>query len=240
MRELEGGREPACASELQECHAGQTPAMGLWDQGPWGRVRSAEWELGGWGPCSERCVGLRSRQRGGKEPRGRCREWGAAGGHTGAQGGGGQRSGHCWAPVRVVLWCVGPGDERGIKGQEVGAGPCVWPRGSWWELPAEGHGPRLERVGSCVPLVAAGREGGCFSAGAPVEPSPACLLPSGRFVTRPDVGREKMAGLLDRSLCTLARCSFRTIEGVITMDGTLQALVGPAPEVGAPVGRRRG
>uniref|UniRef100_A0A8D1GRB9 Tubulin-specific chaperone D n=1 Tax=Sus scrofa TaxID=9823 RepID=A0A8D1GRB9_PIG len=45
-----------------------------------------------------------------------------------------------------------------------------------------------------------------------------------KFVTRPDVGREKMAGLLDRSLCTLARCSFRTIEGVITMDGTLQAL----------------
>ncbi|XP_047614362.1 tubulin-specific chaperone D isoform X2 [Phacochoerus africanus] len=45
-----------------------------------------------------------------------------------------------------------------------------------------------------------------------------------KFVTRPDVGREKMAGLLDRSLCTLARCSFRTIEGVIAMDGTLQAL----------------
>lgn len=35
-----------------------------------------------------------------------------------------------------------------------------------------------------------------------------------------------MAGFLDWSLCTLARSSFQTMEGVIAMDGTLQALVG--------------
>lgn len=37
-----------------------------------------------------------------------------------------------------------------------------------------------------------------------------------------------MADFLDWSLCTLARASFQTIEGVITMDGTLQALVNMA------------
>ncbi|XP_073092277.1 tubulin-specific chaperone D isoform X3 [Manis javanica] len=45
-----------------------------------------------------------------------------------------------------------------------------------------------------------------------------------RFVTRPDVQQKKMAGFLDKSLCTLSRSSFQTIEGVIAMDGTLQAL----------------
>ncbi|XP_022379305.1 tubulin-specific chaperone D isoform X2 [Enhydra lutris kenyoni] len=45
-----------------------------------------------------------------------------------------------------------------------------------------------------------------------------------KFVTRPDVRQEKMAGFLDWSLHTLARSSFQTIEGVIAMDGTLQAL----------------
>ncbi|XP_074200185.1 tubulin-specific chaperone D isoform X2 [Camelus bactrianus] len=45
-----------------------------------------------------------------------------------------------------------------------------------------------------------------------------------RFVTRPDVKQKKMAGFLDWSLCTLANSSFQTIEGVIAMDGTLQAL----------------
>ncbi|XP_016070936.1 PREDICTED: tubulin-specific chaperone D [Miniopterus natalensis] len=44
-----------------------------------------------------------------------------------------------------------------------------------------------------------------------------------KFITRPDV-KQKMADFLDWSLCTLARSSFQTIEGVITMDGTLQAL----------------
>lgn len=57
---------------------------------------------------------------------------------------------------------------------------------------------------------------------------PACLRPSGRFVTRPDVKQKKMAGFLDWSLHTLARSSFQTIEGVIAMDGTLQALVNTA------------
>nr|XP_019591063.1 PREDICTED: tubulin-specific chaperone D [Rhinolophus sinicus] len=45
-----------------------------------------------------------------------------------------------------------------------------------------------------------------------------------KFVTRLDVKEKKMAGFLDWSLCTLARSSFQTIEGVIAMDGTLQAL----------------
>ncbi|XP_010814748.1 tubulin-specific chaperone D isoform X3 [Bos taurus] len=45
-----------------------------------------------------------------------------------------------------------------------------------------------------------------------------------KFVTRPDVKQKKMASFLDWSLCTLARSSFQTIEGVIAMDGTLQAL----------------
>ncbi|XP_003464966.2 tubulin-specific chaperone D [Cavia porcellus] len=45
-----------------------------------------------------------------------------------------------------------------------------------------------------------------------------------RFVTRPDVKQRKMAGFLDWSLSTLAHSSFHTIEGVIAMDGTLQAL----------------
>lgn len=50
-----------------------------------------------------------------------------------------------------------------------------------------------------------------------------------RFITRPDVKQRKMASFLDWSLCTLAHSSFQTIEGVITMDGMLQALVSPAP-----------
>ncbi|XP_027968199.1 tubulin-specific chaperone D isoform X4 [Eumetopias jubatus] len=45
-----------------------------------------------------------------------------------------------------------------------------------------------------------------------------------KFVTRPDVKQKKMAGFLDWSLHTLARSSFQTIEGVIAMDGMLQAL----------------
>ncbi|CAK7291514.1 Tubulin-specific chaperone D [Vulpes lagopus] len=45
-----------------------------------------------------------------------------------------------------------------------------------------------------------------------------------KFVTRPDVKQKKMASFLDWSLHTLARSSFQTIEGVIAMDGTLQAL----------------
>ncbi|XP_013361458.1 PREDICTED: tubulin-specific chaperone D isoform X2 [Chinchilla lanigera] len=45
-----------------------------------------------------------------------------------------------------------------------------------------------------------------------------------KFITRPDVKQRKMAGFLDWSLSTLARSSFHTIDGVIAMDGTLQAL----------------
>nr|XP_018881924.2 tubulin-specific chaperone D isoform X6 [Gorilla gorilla gorilla]XP_018881925.2 tubulin-specific chaperone D isoform X6 [Gorilla gorilla gorilla] len=45
-----------------------------------------------------------------------------------------------------------------------------------------------------------------------------------RFITRPDVKQSKMAEFLDWSLCNLARSSFQTMQGVITMDGTLQAL----------------
>ncbi|KAM5305967.1 tubulin-specific chaperone D isoform 2-T2 [Glossophaga mutica] len=45
-----------------------------------------------------------------------------------------------------------------------------------------------------------------------------------KFITRPDVKQKVMADFLDWSLCTLARASFQTIEGVIAMDGTLQAL----------------
>lgn len=61
---------------------------------------------------------------------------------------------------------------------------------------------------------------------------PVFLFPSGRFVTRPDVKQKKMAGFLDWSLHTLARSSFQTIEGVIAMDGMLQALVNTAPRQG--------
>ncbi|KAL1779263.1 tubulin-specific chaperone D [Sigmodon hispidus] len=45
-----------------------------------------------------------------------------------------------------------------------------------------------------------------------------------KFIIRPDVKQRKMASFLDWSLCTLAHSSFQTIEGVITMDGMLQAL----------------
>ncbi|XP_054449170.1 tubulin-specific chaperone D [Pteronotus mesoamericanus] len=45
-----------------------------------------------------------------------------------------------------------------------------------------------------------------------------------KFITRPDVKQKAMAGFLDWSLCTLARASFQTIEGVVAVDGTLQAL----------------
>ncbi|XP_073877149.1 tubulin-specific chaperone D isoform X1 [Macaca fascicularis] len=45
-----------------------------------------------------------------------------------------------------------------------------------------------------------------------------------RFITRPDVKRSKMAEFLDWSLCNLASSSFQTLQGVITMDGMLQAL----------------
>lgn len=68
-------------------------------------------------------------------------------------------------------------------------------------------------------------KGEFLSDGAWVELSLACLFLSGRFVTRPDVKQKMMAGFLDWSLCTLARSSFQTIEGVIAMDGMLQALV---------------
>ncbi|ERE67554.1 tubulin-specific chaperone D, partial [Cricetulus griseus] len=44
------------------------------------------------------------------------------------------------------------------------------------------------------------------------------------FIVRPDVKQRKMASFLDWSLCTLAHSSFQTIEGVIAMDGMLQAL----------------
>lgn len=54
------------------------------------------------------------------------------------------------------------------------------------------------------------------------------LYPFGRFITRPDVKQSKMAEFLDWSLCNLARSSFQTMQGVITMDGTLQALVSAA------------
>lgn len=47
----------------------------------------------------------------------------------------------------------------------------------------------------------------------------------GRFVTRPDVKQKKMEHFLDWSLCTLARSSLQTMDGVIAMDGMLQALV---------------
>lgn len=74
---------------------------------------------------------------------------------------------------------------------------------------------------------------GCrgVSLGALAEPSPVCFVTC-RFVTRPDVQQKKMAGFLDKSLCTLSRSSFQTIEGVIAMDGTLQALVSTAPGEG--------
>uniref|UniRef100_A0A2K5F6I2 Tubulin-specific chaperone D n=1 Tax=Aotus nancymaae TaxID=37293 RepID=A0A2K5F6I2_AOTNA len=49
-----------------------------------------------------------------------------------------------------------------------------------------------------------------------------------RFITRPDVKHSKMAGFLDWSLCSLARSSFQNVEGVITMNGMLQALVSTA------------
>lgn len=62
------------------------------------------------------------------------------------------------------------------------------------------------------------------------------MFPSGRFITRPDV-KQKMADFLDWSLCTLARSSFQTIEGVITMDGMLQALVNTALGEGAVSGQ---
>uniref|UniRef100_A0A2K5K8D1 Tubulin-specific chaperone D n=1 Tax=Colobus angolensis palliatus TaxID=336983 RepID=A0A2K5K8D1_COLAP len=45
-----------------------------------------------------------------------------------------------------------------------------------------------------------------------------------RFITRPDVKQSKMAEFLDWSLCNLANSSFQTLQGVITMDGMLQAL----------------
>ncbi|XP_063511940.1 tubulin-specific chaperone D isoform X15 [Pongo pygmaeus] len=45
-----------------------------------------------------------------------------------------------------------------------------------------------------------------------------------RFITRPDVKQSKMAEFLDWSLCNLARSSFQTMQGVIIMDGMLQAL----------------
>ncbi|XP_012933569.1 tubulin-specific chaperone D isoform X2 [Heterocephalus glaber] len=45
-----------------------------------------------------------------------------------------------------------------------------------------------------------------------------------KFITRPDVKERKMASFLDWSLSTLARSSFHAIDGVIAMDGTLQAL----------------
>ncbi|XP_052612704.1 tubulin-specific chaperone D isoform X2 [Peromyscus californicus insignis] len=45
-----------------------------------------------------------------------------------------------------------------------------------------------------------------------------------KFIIRPDVKQRKMASFLDWSLCTLAHSSFQTIEGVIAMDGMLQAL----------------
>lgn len=56
-----------------------------------------------------------------------------------------------------------------------------------------------------------------------------CVCVPCRFITRPDVKQRKMASFLDWSLCTLARSSFQTIEGVIAMDGMLQALVSSAP-----------
>uniref|UniRef100_A0A2I3GIF3 Tubulin-specific chaperone D n=1 Tax=Nomascus leucogenys TaxID=61853 RepID=A0A2I3GIF3_NOMLE len=46
-----------------------------------------------------------------------------------------------------------------------------------------------------------------------------------RFITRPDVKQSKMAEFLDWSLCNLARSSLQTMQGVLTVDGTLQALV---------------
>lgn len=46
-----------------------------------------------------------------------------------------------------------------------------------------------------------------------------------RLIIRPDVKQRKMASFLDWSLCTLAHSSFQTIEGVIAIDGMLQALV---------------
>ncbi|XP_002723088.2 tubulin-specific chaperone D isoform X1 [Oryctolagus cuniculus] len=45
-----------------------------------------------------------------------------------------------------------------------------------------------------------------------------------KFITRPDVKQKKMASFLDWSLRTLAGASFHTIDGVIAVDGMLQAL----------------
>ncbi|XP_040606163.1 tubulin-specific chaperone D [Mesocricetus auratus] len=45
-----------------------------------------------------------------------------------------------------------------------------------------------------------------------------------KLIIRPDVKQRKMASFLDWSLCTLANSSFQTIDGVIAMDGMLQAL----------------
>uniref|UniRef100_A0A8C9LU74 Tubulin-specific chaperone D n=1 Tax=Piliocolobus tephrosceles TaxID=591936 RepID=A0A8C9LU74_9PRIM len=50
------------------------------------------------------------------------------------------------------------------------------------------------------------------------------ILQIAEFITRPDVKRSKMAEFLDWSLCNLASSSFQTLQGVITMDGMLQAL----------------
>ncbi|KFO35749.1 Tubulin-specific chaperone D [Fukomys damarensis] len=45
-----------------------------------------------------------------------------------------------------------------------------------------------------------------------------------KFITRPDVKQRKMASFLDWSLSTLSCSSFHAINGVIAMDGMLQAL----------------
>lgn len=72
------------------------------------------------------------------------------------------------------------------------------------------------------------RRGRGLSAEALAELQLVFLFPFGRFITRPDVKRSKMAEFLDWSLCNLASSSFQTLQGVITMDGMLQALVSAA------------
>lgn len=105
-----------------------------------------------------------------------------------------------------------------------GWGLCETPERWWWELPPESQGLRLESGSGPG-------KGELLAAGASLELSPTCLSPFGRFVTRPDVKQKKMASFLDWSLCTLACSSFQTIEGVIAMDGMLQALVNTVPVV---------
>ena len=141
----------------------------------------------------------------------------------------GLKSGRGWAQVKVVPCYTGSQDEgaqeAGRRWEVCGGGDCVRPQrggGGNCHLRARVLGWRVavgqERVSSWQ----LGPRSSCHLT---------CLSPFGRFVTRPDVKQKKMASFLDWSLCTLACSSFQTIEGVIAMDGMLQALVNTVPVV---------